>query len=126
MSGPEVIGGIFIIVDIIDALIKTYNSPPKDLELSETFEAVGRTLQTCKSHLERIQSSSPTDVCDALKKIMAACDEKAGGLFSGSGQIILDAKRNQLCHMISFRGVEILMVPLRYHFNSQEEQSPPF
>jgi hypothetical protein len=83
MSGLEVIGGISAIIGIIDASIKIFDSARKDLKLSETFEAVGKrlpiildTLQTCKNHLQPIQGSLPTDVCDALEKILEACDEK--------------------------------------------------
>jgi N-terminal domain on NACHT_NTPase and P-loop NTPases len=87
MSGLEVIGGISAIIGIIDASIKIYDSAQKDLKLSETFDTVGRrlpiildTLQTCKNHLQPIQSLMPADACEALEKILEACDEKAGKL----------------------------------------------
>jgi hypothetical protein len=87
MSGLEVIGGISAVISIIDASIKVYNSARKDLKLSETFKAVGRqlpiildTLQICKNHLEANAGSLAADVCEALEKILEACDEKAGDL----------------------------------------------
>ena len=87
MSGLEVIGGISAVIGIIDTSIKIYDSARKDLKLSETFKTVGRrlpiildTLRTCKDHLEPIQGSLPADVCEALEKILDACDEKAGKL----------------------------------------------
>jgi N-terminal domain on NACHT_NTPase and P-loop NTPases len=87
MSGLDVIGGISAIIGIIDASIKIYDSAQKDLKLSETFKAVGRrlpiildTLQTCKNHLEPIKDTIPTDVCEALEKVLEVCDEKAGRL----------------------------------------------
>lgn len=87
MSGLEVIGGISAVIGILDAATKIYDSARKDLKLSETFEAVGRrlpmildTLQACKSHLEPIKSSMPADTCEALEKILEACDEKAAKL----------------------------------------------
>jgi hypothetical protein len=85
MSGPEVIGGISGVISIIDASIKIYDSARRDLRLGDTFEVVGRrlpiilnTLQTCESHLEPRKDSIPTDVCEALQKIVDTCDEKAG------------------------------------------------
>lgn len=87
MAGLEVIGAISAVVQIMDASIKIYDSARKDLKLSETFEAVGRrlpiildTLQTCKSHLQPIEASIPAEVCEALEKILDACDGKAGKL----------------------------------------------
>ena len=87
MSGLEVIGGIAAVIGIIDASIKIYHSAQKDLKFSEAFEAVGRrlpiildTLQTCKSHLEPIQSSLPADICKGLEQILDACDQKAAKL----------------------------------------------
>jgi hypothetical protein len=87
MSGLDVISGISAIIGIIDASIKIYDSAQKDLKLSETFKAVGRrlpvildTLQTCKSHLEPIEDTIPSDVCEALEKTLEACDDKAGRL----------------------------------------------
>jgi hypothetical protein len=87
MSGLEVIGGISAVIGIIDASIKIYNSARKDLKLSETFKVVGQrlpvvldTLQTCKTHLEPIKGSMPADACEALEKILDACDDKAGRL----------------------------------------------
>jgi len=87
MSGLELIGGISAIIGIIDASIRIYDSARKDLKLSETFEAVRRrlpiildTLQTCKNHLQPINATIPADVCEALEKILEACDENAGKL----------------------------------------------
>ena len=87
MSGLEVVGGISAVIGIVDASIKIYDSARKDLKLSETFQAVARrlpiildTLQTCKNHLEPMRGSMPADVCEALEKILDACDEKAGKL----------------------------------------------
>ena len=84
MSGLEVIGGISAVISIIDASIKIYNSAWKDLNLSEAFQLVGRRLpvvldilQACQAHLESIKDSLPADICDALEKILEACDEKA-------------------------------------------------
>ena len=87
MAGLEVIGGISAVIGILDASIKVYNGARKDLKLSETFKAVGRqlpiildTLQTCKNHLEASAGALAADVCEALEKILEACDEKAGDL----------------------------------------------
>jgi len=87
MSGVEVIGAISAVISIIDASIKIYESAQKDLKLSETFKIVGSrlpilldTLQTCERHLQPIRDSLPADVCEALEKILDACDEKAGKL----------------------------------------------
>jgi septal ring factor EnvC (AmiA/AmiB activator) len=87
MSGVEVIGAISAVISIVDASIKIYESAQKDLKLSETFKVVGRrlpiildTLQTSKSHLQPIRDSLPVDACEALEKILEACDEKAGKL----------------------------------------------
>ncbi|KAI7973072.1 hypothetical protein EIK77_004349 [Talaromyces pinophilus] len=87
MSGLEVIGGISAVIGILDASIKICNSARNDKKLPETFETIGRrlpiileTLQTCKDHLEPIKDSIPADVCEALEKILDACDEKAGKL----------------------------------------------
>ncbi|KAK5263058.1 hypothetical protein LTR96_011509 [Exophiala xenobiotica] len=87
MSGMEVIGAISAVISIIDASIKIYESAQKDLKLSEAFKIVGSrlpilldTLQTCKSHLQPIRDSLPADVCEALEKILEACDERAGKL----------------------------------------------
>ncbi|KAF3492138.1 uncharacterized protein GIQ15_01655 [Arthroderma uncinatum] len=87
MSGVEVIGGISAIITIIDASIKIYNGARKDMKLSKTFENVGRrlpiilhTLQICKKDIEPSKDSMSADVCEALEKIIDACDEKAGKL----------------------------------------------
>lgn len=87
MSGLEVIGAISAVISIIDASIKLYDSAQKDLKLSETFKTVANrlpillnTLQTCNDHLRPIQDFLPVDVCEALEKILEACDEKAGKL----------------------------------------------
>ncbi|KAK5399989.1 hypothetical protein LTR06_011355 [Exophiala xenobiotica] len=87
MSGLEVIGAISAVIGIIDASIKIYEGAQKDLKLCDTFQVVGRrlpiirnTLQTCMSHLQPIRDSLPTDVCEALEKVLEACDEKAGKL----------------------------------------------
>ncbi|KAK5188945.1 hypothetical protein LTR47_011581 [Exophiala xenobiotica] len=83
----EVIGAISVVISIIDASIKIYESAQKDLKLSENFKIVGSrltilldTLQTCKSHLQPVRDSLPADVCEALEKTLEACDEKAGKL----------------------------------------------
>ncbi|KAL4898297.1 TPR-like protein [Aspergillus ambiguus] len=87
MSGLEVIGGISAVIGLVDASIKIYKSARNDMKLSEAFKAVGRqlpiirdTLQICKSNLEPKKHHMPTDVCEALEKIVDACDEKAGSL----------------------------------------------
>lgn len=84
MSGLEVIGGISAVIGIIDASIKIYDSAWKDLKLSETFTTVGRQLpiifdilRICKNHLESSAGSLAAHVCEALEKILDACDEKA-------------------------------------------------
>lgn len=84
MSGIEVIGSISAVISIIDAAIKIYNSARKDMKLSEAFDAVGdrlpiivEILQTCKKDLEHREQSMPANVCEALEKIIDACDEKA-------------------------------------------------
>jgi hypothetical protein len=87
MSGLDVIGGISAVITIIDASIKTYDSARKDMKLSETFESVGRRLpiildilRTCKNDLEPRKDPIPPEACEALEKILDACDEKAGKL----------------------------------------------
>ncbi len=87
MSGAKVIGGISGVIAIIEASIKAYGSARKDLKLGDAFEAVGRrlpiildTLETCKNHLAPTEDSMPTDVCEALEKILDTFDVKAGRL----------------------------------------------
>jgi N-terminal domain on NACHT_NTPase and P-loop NTPases len=84
MSGLEVIGGISAVIGIIDASIKIYNGARKDLKLSKTFEAVGRslpiildTLRAYQNHLEPNKRSLPADICEALEKTLDACKEQA-------------------------------------------------
>lgn len=83
MSGLEVIGGISAVISILSASNAVYNSARDGKGLPELFQATGRrlpilvdTLQTCKNHLESIKDSMPADVCEALEKILDACDEK--------------------------------------------------
>ena len=87
MSGLEVIGAISATISIVDASIKIYDSAQKDVKLSDTFHVVGSrlpiirdTLETCKSHLQAIQDSLRTDVCEALEKTLEGCDDKANKL----------------------------------------------
>ena len=89
MSGLEVIGGISALIGILDTCIKIYQRAQQDLKLSETFRLVALrlpvlldTLQTCKSHLEPVQDTLPEEVCEALEKILEACDDKAGKIRS--------------------------------------------
>jgi cob(I)alamin adenosyltransferase len=84
MSGIEVIGGISAVISIIDAATKIYNKARKDMKLSEAFDAVGdrlpiivEILQMCKKDLEHREQSMPANACEALEKIIDACDEKA-------------------------------------------------
>lgn len=87
MSGSDVIDGISAVIAIIDYSIQTYKSAPKDLEFSKTFETIGRRLprillilRTCQSHLDSIQGSLLTDVCEVLEKTLDTCGEKAAKL----------------------------------------------
>lgn len=84
MSGLEVIGAISAVITLLDASIKIYDSTRSDAKLSETFDVVRRRLpvilhilQRCKNVLEQGEDSMPSDVCEALEKILDACDEKA-------------------------------------------------
>jgi hypothetical protein len=84
MSGLEVIGSISAIITLLDVSIKIYDNARNDIKLPETFESVGRRLpiilqilQTCKNKLEPSKDSMPSGVCEALEKILDACDEKA-------------------------------------------------
>jgi hypothetical protein len=84
MSGLEVIGSISAITTLLDASIKVCDSARNDMKLPGTFEAVRRRLpvilqilQTCKNDLEPSKDSMPSDVCEALEKILDACDGKA-------------------------------------------------
>ncbi|KAJ5183227.1 TPR repeat protein [Penicillium capsulatum] len=84
MSGLEVIGSISAIITILDASIKIYDNTRNDMKLPEVFESVRRQLpvilqilQTCENNLEPSKDSMPLDVCEALEKILDACDEKA-------------------------------------------------
>lgn len=95
MSGLELIGGISAIIGIIDASIKIYDRARKDLKLSESFQAVGRrlpiildTLQTCKNHLQPISATIPVDACEALEKILEACDENARKMREIFGKVL--------------------------------------
>jgi hypothetical protein len=84
MSGLEVIGSISAIITLLDVSSKIYDNARNDMKLPETFESVGRRLpiilqilQTCENKLEPSKDSMPSDVCEALEKILDACDEKA-------------------------------------------------
>lgn len=57
------------------------------MKLNEAFQTVGRrlpiildTLRTCKDHLEPIKDTLAVDICEALEKIVEACDDKASRL----------------------------------------------
>jgi hypothetical protein len=84
MSGLEVIGSISAVITLLGASIKIYDSAQNDAKLSETFEIVRsrlpvilHILQRCKDDLEPGKESMPPEVCDALEKLLDACDEKA-------------------------------------------------
>jgi hypothetical protein len=84
MSGLEVIGGISAIITLLDASIKIYDSARNDMKLAETFKSVQRRLpvilhilQTCANALEPSKDSLPSDVCEALEKVLDSCSEKA-------------------------------------------------
>lgn len=84
MSGLKVIGGISVVISIIDASVKIYDSTRKDIKLSKTFDTVGRklplilnTLKTFKSNLEPSKGTMPEDACKALEKTVDVCRENA-------------------------------------------------
>jgi len=84
MSVLEVISGISAVITLLDTSIKIYDSAKSDTKLSETFEVVRRRmpvilhiLQRCKNELEPGNNRIPSDICDALEKILDSCDEKA-------------------------------------------------
>jgi hypothetical protein len=95
MSGVEVIGAISSVIALLDTSIKIYDSAQKDLKLSATFDVVRRrlpvllhTLKTCEDHLTPIKDHMPEDVCEALEKILDACDANASNLRSIFEKII--------------------------------------
>ncbi|KAJ5611988.1 TPR repeat protein [Penicillium lagena] len=84
MSGLEVIGGISAIVALLDTSIQVYDSARNDIKLSKTFESVRRRLpvilhilQACENDLKPGSDSMPSDIYDALEKVLDSCNEKA-------------------------------------------------
>ncbi|KAJ5442003.1 hypothetical protein N7445_005010 [Penicillium cf. griseofulvum] len=99
MSGVEVIGAISAVISLIETSINIYNSARKDLELPETFAAVGsrlpviiNILQTCKDDLGREEDSMSSDVAKGLENIVDACDAKARKIRDVFEKVIPGAK----------------------------------
>ncbi|KAL4893345.1 hypothetical protein BDV59DRAFT_207825 [Aspergillus ambiguus] len=83
MSGVEVIGTITGIISALQTAATFYENR-NDISLSEAFESAGRRLpvllhilQAYEASLEPLKDSLPSEVCQALGKILDACNNKA-------------------------------------------------
>lgn len=84
MSGLEVIGGISAVIAILDGSVKVWTATRKDVQFSKTFQTVANrlpilldTLQTCRAHLEPIQTQLPAEAVDGLLRTVQNCETKA-------------------------------------------------
>lgn len=78
------LGGIGVVIAIIDSSVKIWESARRDLKFGAIFETVGNRLsilrdilRICHEHFEQVKTSLLSDAAQGLLKTVDDCKRKA-------------------------------------------------